>query len=88
MWTPDRHTPRAWLEPETERVMVIIYVVAALYGAALTAASLWPFGILTALAAAPIGGSAVVMLAALLLVGLSTHHGKSRLCPGSIRPSA
>jgi hypothetical protein len=47
--------------------MPIIYIGAALYGAAITFLAVSPLGTLPALAAAPFGGSAVVLAVALLL---------------------
>jgi hypothetical protein len=57
-----------------ESPMLVFYAIASIYGAILTAASLWAHGSLLALAAAPFGGSAVVMLAALIF-GLLPHYG-------------
>jgi hypothetical protein len=68
--------------------MIVVLIFAALFGGALTIAVL-PVGILTALAAAPFGGSAVVMLAALILYERETRYGiHARRNAGQVRPSS
>ena len=69
--------------------MLIVLIFAALYGGALTVAVLQPLGFPLALAAAPFGGSAVVMLAALILYERETRYGiHARRNAGQVRPSS
>ena len=51
---------------------MMILMVAALMGGSVTLATLWPYGVLTALIGAPFGGSLLALLAGLLLAFLRT----------------
>jgi hypothetical protein len=67
--------------------MLIIYTFAALYGAALTVASLYsPLGLLPSLAAAPFGGSLTVILAALVLFWPPSSWQRLFTRPRRLRP--
>ncbi|MBL0408125.1 hypothetical protein JKG68_29980 [Microvirga aerilata] len=64
-----------------------LLLVAALLGGLMTFAVLLPSGILTALVAAPFGGSLLTLIAGLLLAYLRTK-AERRGEPGSNRPTA
>jgi membrane protein implicated in regulation of membrane protease activity len=52
--------------------LMILLMVAAWIGGAVTVAALWPFGALTALLSAPFGGSLLALVAGLSLAILRT----------------
>jgi hypothetical protein len=57
---------------------MIVLVLAALYGAALTLVAAHPLGLPLSLALAPFGGSLVALLAALVLYLRPRPHGYTR----------
>ena len=64
--------------------MVIIYMVATIVGGAATAALFGQHGLLTALVAAPFGGSLMATATALFLVQRSPSSARSRDVPQGV----
>ena len=64
--------------------MVIVYMVASLFGAAITAALCGANGVLTALLAAPFGGSLSAVIAAWALAPQRPVQGASRPIPAGV----
>lgn len=58
--------------------MVIVLMLAAWIGGLITAIALWPFGWLIALAGAPFGGSALVLIVAVLVALRDAYAEKAR----------
>jgi hypothetical protein len=55
---------------------MILLLVAALIGTAVTCAALWPYGMLIALIAAPFGGSALIVLTGAVLFVVHSYQDK------------